>query len=107
MTTSVGIKEFKEALKAGLQLGNIVGHSLQDSFKVMEILSLLKDLPAAFQGLDKVPSELADLDEAEKAELYAFVESEFNIPQDEIESYVEKALQFVISFGDLVGKFIK
>ncbi len=105
-----GIKETKEVVGFALSVGEGVaaladgGLSLGDIFKFVEAA---KRAPAGMAGLVLVPSELSELDDAEKAELKAFVAADFDIAQDGIESAIEMALSIAVDLSDLVALFKK
>jgi hypothetical protein len=102
------IKETKEALAFVLSLGNALGTTLADGkitlSEAPQFMGALMAAPAAFQGLTEVPAELKDLDDAEKAELMAFVQSEFDIPNDQIEGVIEEGLALALAIYTFVEK---
>ena len=107
----VGIKETKELVKAMLMLGNSAGMALADGkFDWSELglfVAPLGSLPAALSGLQDLPKEWQDMDDSERDELMKYVQDEFDIPQDNIEEMVEKALQAGILIGQIVANFTK
>jgi hypothetical protein len=90
------IKETKELVSWVCGLGNALGTSLEDGkislTDLFKFVAVLNSSSAAFQGIDAIPTELKDVDEAEKNELLALVKAEFDIPQDSVEKYAEAGL---------------
>lgn len=95
-----GIKELKDVLKAAIS----IGEALADGVQLGDIRALL-DLPAAIEGIKEVPAELADLDEFELEELNVFIQSEFDLPDDEVEKFIEDALTWALSTYKLYIRF--
>lgn len=95
----MGIEELKDVVKLGLD----IGEALVDGIGIEDI-SALFSLPEAIAGISNVPDEIADLDEAEKAELQEFVRAEFDIPNDQLEEFIESAIAVVL---ELYGLYIK
>jgi hypothetical protein len=106
-----GIKETKELVGFVLALGNAVGKSLADGMvgwmDLVHFFSAVREAPDAINGLSALPGELADLSEAEKGELFKFVEGKFDIPQDSVEPLLEKAIKAGIILADLIADFRK
>lgn len=91
-----GIKETKELVGWVCSLGNAIGSSLEDGkigmSDLFKFIGVMNSSNSAFAGVDRVPAELTDLDEVEKAELIDFINKEFNIPQDQVEAYAKAGL---------------
>ncbi len=104
-----GVKESTEFLLMFLKSLNGLGKSLQDGklslTDSMYFLSAVKEAPAAFSGMGKIPAELADLDDAEKSIMKQLIEKELDLPQDQVEEYLEQALKLLVSVADLVRYF--
>jgi hypothetical protein len=96
----MGIEELKDVVKAGLD----IGEALSDGIGIEDI-SALFSLPDAIAGITDVPAEIADLDEAEKAELKQFVAENFDIPDDKLEVFIEGAISVVIDLYSLYLNF--
>lgn len=99
-----GINELKEVVAFGVSLGNALGKALEDGKITLTdaglvVDPLLKAVPA-FNGLEQVPAELADLTDEEKAELLQFVSEAFDIPQEKTEALVERGLKIAV---DVIG----
>jgi len=106
---ALGIKETKELIKFASDLGEGIGKSLEDNkWTIGDIYNFVPAAQSAFAGIggvDQVLEELKDLDEAEKEELKDYVVEEFDIPQDEAEEYVEKAISIALDIWFFVKKF--
>ena len=96
----MGIQETKDVVYAGLK----IGEALSDGVDITDV-GALTSLPAAISGISDVPAEIADLDEAEMEELKMFVQDNFDIPDDDVEKFVEKAISTVIQLYQLFLAF--
>lgn len=67
---------------------------------------LMKAMPA-FDKINEVGREMQDLDDAEKAELNAYIASEFNIADDAIEAKIEQGLAVLAPLISFVLNFKK
>jgi len=101
-----GIKETKEVLAFILSLGNALGVSMDDGKidlgDVVNFFDVLKTAPAALTGLDSLVGEISDLDKKEKDELVSFARNKFQIPQKDVEKFLEGALDLAARLFDLV-----
>jgi len=92
-----GIEELKQVLKMVAGLGNAVDKALEDNKIKMSdaplFMGVFLDMPSAFEGIDKVPGEIKDLDESESAELVKYVEEELDLRSDRTEEIIEKGLK--------------
>ena len=95
-----GIKELKDVVKAAVS----IGEALADGIQIGDLAALL-DLPAAIDGISEVPAELEDLDPTERQELNDFIKSEFDIPDDELEAFIEDAITWAFATYELYLKF--
>ncbi len=96
----VGIEDLKDVVVSGLD----IGQALSDGVDIGDLTALMS-LPAAITGISNVPGELADMDENERAELHQLVKSKFDIPDDELESFIEDAVVTGLDIGRLALKF--
>ena len=108
MAGEYGIQETKEVVGFIVELGNGIGKAREDgdwsASDLVYFMDALLAVPAAFQGIDKVPMEVKDLDEAEMKELSDYVVEEFDIPQDKIEEVIEDAIHIAWKVWELVKK---
>ena len=101
-----GIKETKEALFFGISMAMAIDETTQDGFQWTDVLSLIKPmvkLPAAIAGIQNVPAELADLDEAERTELVEAIK-ELEFASEFSEEIAEQALRVGVEIGNLILK---
>jgi len=105
------VKETKEVIRFGLSLGNALRKAMEDGninlLDALKFLPVLRELKPAIEGAKKIPAELKDLDEAEKAELLAYFKKEFELKDDELEAKVEMALEVGLSLSKLALGFLK
>ncbi len=105
-----GIKESKELLYFVVEFGNALGRSLEDGkISVLELGNFIGSLGAvapAFEGTADLPTEIADLSEAEKQELIELVEDRFDIPQDGVEALIEKGLRTGVAIAEFVNDVV-
>lgn len=98
------IKETKEVMVFGISMAMAVDNITQDGFQWTDILSMvppLTKLPAAISGIDQVPAEIDDLDEAERAELVQII-NELDFDSDKSEAIAEQALRAGIELANLI-----
>jgi hypothetical protein len=104
-----GIEEVKDVISVAAAIGNATGKVLQDDRfdwgELVEFVPALIALPEAVSGISHVPSELLDLDEAEKEQLKKFLIDEFDIPQRDLETVIEDHAKVIIDLWDLVKKY--
>lgn len=94
------IKETKEVVYAGLK----IGEALSDGIDITDV-GALTALPAAISGISNVPAEIADMDAAEMEELKQFVKDNFDIPDDRLEEFIEKAVATVVQVYGLYAAY--
>jgi hypothetical protein len=99
------IKQTKELVVWSCTLASALGTSLQDGRigigDLYNFMSVLSGSAAAFAGADLIPTELVDLDDAEKADLLVTVNKELRMPQENVETYVLAALQAASKLHDV------
>jgi hypothetical protein len=107
----IGIKETKEVLKFMVGLGNNLDKALEDKKigigDIPLFMGTFMDMPAAFDGIDKVPAEIKDLKAEEMADLVAFVEQELDLKSDRTEKIIEGALMLgsdIVKYAKLFKK---
>lgn len=107
---ATGIKETQEMLRFVLALGNAAGKSMADGkiswLDAVHFWDAFRSANDAFLGANLILKELKDLDATEKATLYTQLETEFDIPHDEIEARVEKALKAAITLAALIADYL-
>lgn len=106
-----GIENLKKAAKFGIELGEQTSEVLEDGkLKALEMLSFIDELmqlPGVVNAAADIKNEVMELDEADRAELNAYIQAEFDIPNDKLESMIEAGLNVVISLFILADHFKK
>ena len=107
----MGTKEFDEMVSFGMGLGQAIAQALEDGkvnfSDVFKVLPALMSASDAFEGVENIPAELADLDDAEYANLVAKFKKEFDLDDDEVEAKVELGYQIALKVAQLVASFKK
>lgn len=102
----MGIENIKEVLKFMCELVNGVVKSLEDDhFNFADAINFYgaaKAIPAMIKDIDQVPGELMDLTDEEQQELIEYVKTEFDIPEDKVEKFVESAFRAMIYMVDAI-----
>lgn len=100
----IGIKDVKEVLKTGIQIGEGIDKSLEDDGKIsiwesVNFFPALMSMRAAINDIDQVPAQLANIDELEAEELKQFIIDELDLSNDVTEELIEKI------FSDIMDAF--
>ena len=105
------IIQTRELVHFVIQFGNALGASLEDGKVGMSDLGhffgAMTSAAAAFSNMQEIPKELKDLDAAEKMELLLMIEEEFDIPQDELETTLERVLKTGVAIAELIADLMK
>lgn len=99
----IGIKETKEAVVFGVALANVVDQELSNGFQVGDLFAMIPTLtkaPAAISGAGQIPAEIRDLDENERLELVAVIES-MDLKSDYSEAITEQCARTLVEIGRL------
>jgi len=111
MSGVYGVKETKELVKFAIELGEAFDVALSDKKFDMSELGLLiaplMQVGPAFEGLDKVASELKELSESEQLEVVEFVKTELDLKSDNVETVIESALELGVKIAGFVKLFKK
>lgn len=105
-----GITELKELLAFGFKLQKAIMSSLEDG-KVNVLMDAPKFLPAllaapkAFGGVNLILKEIGDLSDEERAELVAYVSSEFDITDDQLEYLIEDTLDELLRLVKIAQRY--
>jgi hypothetical protein len=108
----LGTKDTEEAMKLGFAVAKVVKQAKENDGKfssadLMLLTQLFPHFGPAFEGLDKIPAELKDLDEAEVKHLLNVAAAHLGgvLGKEELVRKVEKALKVALAIVDLVGEF--
>jgi hypothetical protein len=108
---ALGIDNLKKLVKFSLDLSEQVVESTKDGWNWLtdpfSFLDELSQVPGVAKSWPAIKAELADLSPAERTELLEYIKSEFDIPDDKVEIFVENALQQAASLITLVEEFRK
>jgi len=100
---SNGFKETKEMIQFVISLVRAIEKSIKDGVSVMDTLNFIApalSATAAFENMTEIPTELANLDEAEMQELYAVVAA--NLDQaDKTEEVIKRSLEIGLKLFEL------
>lgn len=100
------VQNIKEVVLFLCRLTDGIVKSAPDGFSVWKdwgnFIDAGKALIPAIKDFRQIPKEYADMDEAERAEIVQMVKDEFDIPNDKIEVFVEKAFKVGLELADLV-----
>lgn len=101
-------KEVKELLVFIARLGNSIDKTLADGKVTITDASYLFDplfsAKAAFEGIDAIDDELADLDDFEAQELVNVVKQELDLVDANTEELTEEGLALAINIVRFVNK---
>lgn len=100
-----GIQEVKELITFLCLLFGGVVRALKDGIDLSDIGHLTPAMKAAlpaFEGIGKVGTELADLDDAERDEIIALVAEKLDLPDDRVEEFAEKLFRIAVYIVDAV-----
>lgn len=103
-----GIQETKDLVIVAISLGNALGKAMADKkFNLADVgafIDPMLNLPAALAGISEVPSEIEDMDEAERIELFETVKEKFDLPDDKVEAAIEEGLILATSIYNYVDR---
>lgn len=101
------VSESTELLQFIVGLAQALGSSMEDGridfHDLGNVLDVLQLVGPAFEGVAKVPAELAALDDDGKAELFTVIE-ELDIPQDQVEMVVKNGLKIALDLVEFIDK---
>lgn len=102
----MGIQETKDCIDLGLAMIECAVQAKKDGKIGVEdaalLLQVIPKVGPAIEGASKVPSELADLESSEAAELVAHVMGKLAIDDAKAKEVIEKSLKAAVSIYDLV-----
>lgn len=111
-----GIENVKKCLAVFLEGGNIAGEIVSRSGEevkwyekfLVPFVKMGDELMALFSVDYKlVLPEFGEIDAEEKAELLAWAQEKFDIPQDNVEEKVEQAFKYMFMLGDILKEVIQ
>lgn len=102
-----GIETLKRAVNVGIALPIQAAKTVKAKFKPWDILAFMDEVRELVEVMvvkEDVIKEFKDLSEEEKAELIAYAKEEFDLPDDDVEFFVENALLWAVSTIQLFKK---
>lgn len=102
---TVGIENLKKAVKFAIDLAMQI--AAIKKFKLISIFSFideLLELGGVITSWKEIIAEFKDLDIAERQLVYDYVREEFDIPNDQVEVWVEEALGVALNILSLVER---
>lgn len=101
-----GIKETKEFLRFVIDMAQAIDKSLEDGelsvFDSANFVTAIVNAGAAFDNIDLVPKEIADLSQEEANELYTYVTTELKLSNTNVEVVVQRSLEIGLKIYELV-----
>ena len=103
------MKNLKEVLLFGFLLqDSIVDASSDKKINLLDFpkfVDVIRAAGPAFTDIKLVKEEIQKMDEAAKAELYAWIKDEFDIADDAVEALIEKTLKVLIDLYQLATEY--
>lgn len=109
MLSKAKYKELMEVLELVISISNEIGISLEDgkitSMEYINLFKLMTLVPAAFKDSNKIVNEVKSLNFQDFQDIHQYFVEKFDIPQDNIESVIEKCITIVLKIVELVKDF--
>lgn len=106
MSEKLGIKELKELLDLPLSVVSVINQAKADGkIDIMDLgllLQLVPKLGPALADDDKIPSELADLDAEEAAELVALIVADLSVSDEKAKQVIDASFKMLVAAFNLV-----
>lgn len=103
-----GVENLKKFLKFACDLTKQIATSTADGWQWTDALSFIDEaaaIPGVVKNFGAIKQELSELSPSEREELHAYLVEEFDIPNDQVEAWVEEAIGVVINLVSLVEKW--
>lgn len=96
-----GIDNLKLVVGFACDFTKQVSEVLEDGqFQLSELANFFDEairIPGVIKALPEVKKELADMDEAEKVELYNYFAQKFDIPNEKVELFIEHSVAWTLA----------
>jgi hypothetical protein len=101
------MKETTDLAMSGAALANGIGAAVGDDGKIDltdfgHFMDFMGTIPAAATGAQNIPGEIAAMTSEQRDKLVEDVKDRFDIPQDRVEAFVERCLDWALSTAKLV-----
>lgn len=106
----MGIKEIKEVLTLMSSVIKAVDAATKNGLSWDDFYHFVPVVPKVFpalEGIENVDDELFDLTEEELDELKVFVKDELDIPDNQVEMFIEKGLSIALDTAFLIKEIYK
>lgn len=107
----LGIDNLKKGVKFACDFTKQMAEALADKkFTWMETFGFVDELiqvPGLVKSWPELKQEVADLTEEEKTELFDYLRTEFDLPNEDLEVLVEDSLNWIVITVTLVGRWKK
>lgn len=111
MAEKISVTELKDVVSFVCALANGADKALADGKVTLDdaflMLAPIQKVIPAFVGIQKVPAELKDLDQAEADELREMVKAELDLTNDTTEVMVENILGAALKIGAVIAEATK
>lgn len=105
----LGIENVKKLVKFSCDVTKEVAVAMADGkFDWTESFGFFDEImaiPGVVKSFPEVGKELSELTVEERGELNSYIQSEFDIPNDKVELFIENSLSFVLSAVALVEQW--
>jgi hypothetical protein len=103
----MGIENLKTALGFAIGLGEKIEIALSDDGKItwteiFGFIPILTSVPSVIKAAPELVDEFKDLDQAEKDDLKIWLETELDLQNDKVESYIEKAFELLLALSAMI-----
>lgn len=104
-TETYGIDTLEQAVDLAIAIPFQAAKTVKDRFQLFDILGFideLKDLAAVIKNRKQIGLEIKDLSLDERQQLIQRIKDKFDIPNDKLEFFIEKALSWADSTVALI-----
>ena len=102
---ALGTENLKRAVKFVIDFTTQVAATKKFRFTtIFSFIDDLLELGGVITTWKDVIAEFKDLDDVEKQAIYEYVKQEFDIPNDQVEAFVEDAFQWLLTTISLVER---
>lgn len=105
MAELLGIENIKKLVGFSCRLTKQINEAGKDGWQWTDSFGFLDEaveIPGIAKSFPEIKKELDDLSEAEQVELKAYLQTEFDIPNDAVEVMVENSVMQAVSLVALV-----
>lgn len=102
------LQDLKTLLKFGFDITKQVAVSGADGWQFTDAFSFFDEvmqLPAVIKSLPGAKEAITNLSVADKSDLDEWIQSEFDIPNDKVEKFIENSLQLVTAGISLANEW--